>query len=263
LRLVRKQLEPRPDDWVPAGPRDKWIGRKDGNYAWYEIQDTVDYWGEFQKQKIVYQVIQYSPSYATDLEGLFSNDKTFIIPSTRRELIAVLNSPLMWWFNWRHLKHLKDEALSPMGYKMEQAPVSNFASKNIIEVAGHVDSLLKHSRYLVAAFGSIHDWLRLEFGLEKAADALSKPHDLDADGFAAAVRKALPKSRKLSSAEIARLKQEHASTVEPARRAAREALALERRLSDLVNAAYGLTPDEVALMWKTAPPRMPILPPET
>jgi hypothetical protein len=25
----------------------------------------------------------------------------------------------------------------------------------------------------------------------------------------------------------------------------------------MVNAAYGLTPEEVALMWKAAPPRMP------
>ncbi len=37
-----------------------------------------------------------------------------------------------------------------------------------------------------------------------------------------------------------------------------EAMALENQLSDLVNAAYGLTPEEVKLMWDTAPPRMPI-----
>jgi hypothetical protein len=42
--------------------------------------------------------------------------------------------------------------------------------------------------------------------------------------------------------------------------AADEALVLERRLSDLVNAAYALTPEEVKLMWDTAPPRMPFLP---
>jgi len=36
-----------------------------------------------------------------------------------------------------------------------------------------------------------------------------------------------------------------------------EAAALERRLSDLVNQAYKLTPEEVALMWETAPPRTP------
>ena len=33
---------------------------------------------------------------------------------------------------------------------------------------------------------------------------------------------------------------------------------LEYRLHDLVNAAYGLTPEDVRLMWDTAPPRMPI-----
>ena len=47
---------------------------------------------------------------------------------------------------------------------------------------------------------------------------------------------------------------DHERTIEPAKRLAAEALTLEHRLSDLVNAAYGLTPDEVALMWSTAPP---------
>jgi hypothetical protein len=36
-----------------------------------------------------------------------------------------------------------------------------------------------------------------------------------------------------------------------------EALGLERQISDLVNEAYGLTPEDIALMWQTAPPRMP------
>jgi hypothetical protein len=44
--------------------------------------------------------------------------------------------------------------------------------------------------------------------------------------------------------------------------AAADVLALECKLSDLVNAAYGLTSDEVALMWRTAPPRMPLDPAE-
>lgn len=32
---------------------------------------------------------------------------------------------------------------------------------------------------------------------------------------------------------------------------------LERRLSDLVDEAYGLAPEEIDLLWKSAPPRMP------
>jgi hypothetical protein len=44
--------------------------------------------------------------------------------------------------------------------------------------------------------------------------------------------------------------------------AAADILALERKLSDLVNAAYGLDADEIALMWRTTPPRMPLDPAE-
>ena len=57
------------------------------------------------------------------------------------------------------------------------------------------------------------------------------------------------------------MRDEHTRTLEPARALAAETLTLERTLSDLVNQAYGLTPAEIALMWQTAPPRMPIPPP--
>jgi hypothetical protein len=36
--------------------------------------------------------------------------------------------------------------------------------------------------------------------------------------------------------------------------------AIERKLSELVNEAYGLNSTEVELMWRTAPPRMPLTP---
>ncbi|MEO6810579.1 MAG: hypothetical protein ABI353_15800 [Isosphaeraceae bacterium] len=54
------------------------------------------------------------------------------------------------------------------------------------------------------------------------------------------------------------LRAEYLQTIEPARTLAVESRSLESRLNDLVNAAYGLTPAEVRLLWDTAPPRMPI-----
>ena len=65
----------------------------------------------------------------------------------------------------------------------------------------------------------------------------------------------------LTAAGLQALRTEYTRTIEPARTLATEAQQLERRLSDLVNQAYGLTPAENALMWETAPPRMPIAPP--
>jgi diketogulonate reductase-like aldo/keto reductase len=59
------------------------------------------------------------------------------------------------------------------------------------------------------------------------------------------------------------LRDEYPRTIEPSRALAAETLNLERTLSDLVNQAYALTPAEIALMWQTAPPRMPIPPSAT
>jgi len=74
------------------------------------------------------------------------------------------------------------------------------------------------------------------------------------------VRKVRGKKRPLSSAALANLREEYARSIDPARALAAEALNLENEVSNLVNEAYGLTPEEVALMWQTAPPRMPTRP---
>jgi len=92
---------------------------------------------------------------------------------------------------------------------------------------------------------------------------LRDPFRLTADQFIAAVGKARGNRKaSLSAAEIGLVRREYAQTVEPMARRLLEALGHERQISDLVNAAYGLTPEEVALMWRTAPPRMPLDPEE-
>jgi hypothetical protein len=107
------------------------------------------------------------------------------------------------------------------------------------------------------------DWLRLEYGIDKPSQKLQDLARLDADGLAAEVKKVRGHSKPLSVAELKRLKEEHAGSVVPLQTLAGEAQTLEERVSDLVNAAYGLTPADIALMWQTAPPRMPIASPAT
>jgi hypothetical protein len=72
---------------------------------------------------------------------------------------------------------------------------------------------------------------------------------------------ALTRASPLGAAALRSLRDEYIRTIKPAQRLAAEALTLKHRLGDLVNCAYGLTPDEVALMWATAPPRMPFVSP--
>jgi hypothetical protein len=99
----------------------------------------------------------------------------------------------------------------------------------------------------------------LEFGIDKPSQKLQDVAHLDADGLAAEVKKVRGRSRPLSVAEVKRLKAEHAASVVQLQTLAAEAHTLETRVSDLVNAAYGLMPEEIDLMWATAPPRMPLV----
>lgn len=93
----------------------------------------------------------------------------------------------------------------------------------------------------------------------------AKPHiwpdvlrsHLSGEQMANELKRLQGKKNPLSVAALKSLRDEHARTIELARAQAAEALQLERQLGDLVNEAYGLTPEEVALMWETAPPRMP------
>lgn len=235
--------------------------REDQGRFWWELR-PCSFYELFSQPRLAYQAIQFYPRYAIEKGTRFGNNKTYFLETSDPFLLACLNSPAAWYFSWRHFMHLKDEALSNDQVKINVFPIP----KPTVEqqnTAGHAfTNLLRFKEKISAAESSIHDWLRHEFSIEKLRRPLTESHKLDADSFVTAVRSALPKSRKLSAAEIARLKQEFENTVVPAGKAATEILALERMLSDLVNAAYGLTPEEVALMWRTAPPRMPLDPAE-
>ena len=105
------------------------------------------------------------------------------------------------------------------------------------------------------------DWLRVEYAIEKPSNKLLAATDLDSDTWVSEVKRIRGKKQPLTAAGVKGLRDEYTRTIAPARALAAETLKLERTLSDLVNQAYALTPAEIALLWKTAPPRMPIPPP--
>jgi hypothetical protein len=80
---------------------------------------------------------------------------------------------------------------------------------------------------------------------------------LGADTLVDEVKKARGKKKPLTVAGLKALRDEHARSIAPLHALAADARRLEQEVADLVHAAYGLTAAETALMWKTAPPRMP------
>jgi len=94
LEQFREDLEPKPS------PRQK-RGRKPGPYKWFEIQDNIAYYAEFERPKIVYPNIAKTNIFAFDSSGILTNQKCFIIPTDDLCLLAILNSKLgtRWFFS--------------------------------------------------------------------------------------------------------------------------------------------------------------------
>ena len=255
LQQFRERLEPRPRDWSDG----RWPGRKPGSYEWFEIQDSVDYWELFEQPKIFYPDITWRSSFCLDTEGRVSNNTVYFLPTRSAWLITVLNSPLMWSFCWRNAAHGKDEALRFFNDFTQRIPIAP-PTDEMREVA---EESVRRLNALTAterdARRDTLDWLRVEFGVEKPGQKLEAFAALDADAFVEEVRKRRPKGEgRLTPATLRDLRSGYNEGAGPIRDARAEAAKLEGRLSDLVNEAYGLTPEETNLLWSTAPPRMPL-----
>ncbi len=254
LRAHRRRLEPRPRDHAGG----TWPGRKPGNYQWYEIQDTTDYFADFEQPKIIWQEIQFHPRYAIDRAGLYINNKAFALATDDPWLLACLNSPAMWWHNWRYLVHLKDEALSPAGDKMARVPIPTPSAEQAEATAGRVEAIVALTRETCEANTAVLERLRAGWAVDAPGRALAEPAQLEREGFcrAVALRRGKGQAR-LSPAGLGELRELYDEHIPPIRDRRAQIGVLEREIAAAVHAAYGLEPDDLALLRATAPPRMP------
>jgi adenine-specific DNA-methyltransferase len=90
LDYYRDKLEPKPKNF-----KGSWLGRKEGTYKWYEIQDSTDYCSEFEKTKIIWPGITSEiTSFAFDQCKYYGNDNTNLIISDDLVLLGILNSKI-------------------------------------------------------------------------------------------------------------------------------------------------------------------------
>lgn len=116
LERFRADLEPKKSD------KDK-RGRKPGTYKWFEIQDNIAYYEEFERPKIVYPNITKTNIFAFDATGILTNQKCFIIPVDDLYLLAVLNSKMATlWFRVT-LPLLRGGFFEPSAIFMNKFPI--------------------------------------------------------------------------------------------------------------------------------------------
>jgi hypothetical protein len=206
----------------------------------------------------MYPEITWRASWVLDQERTVCNNTAYFLESADAWIVAVANAPISWWYSWRKAVHGKDEALRFIKDFVHDFPVPSPSQAQRECCQKAVPRLIAITREQYATRRTILDWLGAEYEVEKPTLRLQSPFDLDSDSFIGEIKKVRGKKRPLSAAALKNLRDEYARSVEPARALMAEALRLENEISHLVNTAYGLTPEELALMWQTAPPRMPI-----
>jgi type I restriction-modification system DNA methylase subunit len=70
--------------------------RWDQGDHWYELR-SCDYYELFKEPKLVYAKFLVKPRFALDFKGFYVNDANFFIPTTDKQLLAILNSKVGWF----------------------------------------------------------------------------------------------------------------------------------------------------------------------
>jgi type I restriction-modification system DNA methylase subunit len=133
LLNFKAELLPRPKNWKGTD----WKGRKPGTYQWYEIQDTIDYYLEFEKPKIIYPNICKRPEFSFDKAGLYTNQKCFIIPLPDLYLLGLLNSKVTFFLFQSVLPKLRGGFYEPSYIYFKDFPVRTIDISNPTDKTCH------------------------------------------------------------------------------------------------------------------------------
>jgi len=208
----------------------------------------------------MYPEISWRPEWCLDSAGTLCNNTAYFLPTDDLWALAAANAPITWWFAWRRATHGKDEALRFIKAFVQDLPIPRPTSHQRGAADASVRRLIEITSRQQQTQRTLLDWLQVEYAIEKPSNKLLALAELDSDTWVGEVKRIRGKKLPLTAAGVHALRAEYTRTIEPARALAAETLKLERTLSALVNQAYALTPAEIDLMWKTAPPRMPIAP---
>ncbi|GIV04310.1 MAG: hypothetical protein KatS3mg015_3140 [Fimbriimonadales bacterium] len=133
LERFRHRLEPKPKGWKPSKPGEKWKGRKSGNYKWYEIQDSIAYYQEFETPKIIYQDIARYYGMTWDESGAYLANTCYFIPRAKKWMLGILLSSTMRFYVYTVLGSDEGGFIRLFSYHVKHFPLPHVENPETIE----------------------------------------------------------------------------------------------------------------------------------
>lgn len=249
LAQFRERLEPRPDAW--SGGR-TWPGRKPGNYKWYEVQDSVDYYAAFDEPKILWPDIGKFPRFSLDERGYYLGNTGYMVSAEKRWLLGYLSSRCAWYVishtsialgerSGMNRYRLIDQYMRPLPVKVP--PVD---AQRAIEAMATSCTEAARDRY--ALHRRVRHRLHSDLGFagKKLNQKLTAWWELDFAGLRSELKKVFGSD--IPVGERDQWEQWFAERRAEHDRLTARIIDLETELNDRVYALFHLTPDEIGLV---------------
>ena len=256
---IKSHLECYKRQLTPKNQGEK-IGRKAGDYEWYEIQDTMENYQEFDRNKLIFPGIATTLFATYDDKKLYPNNSAYIITSDKvnlKFLSALLSSrTLNFIFKYAGVPLARttsnpNEKPRYHLYKnyIETLPIILPSEDQQAFILEKVEYFLKINRDLQDEVKGFQDWLQHTFGIEKLSKKLEKYYELSVDEFLEELRKKKVdvKARK----NFQTLKDEFDESLTKIRPLLRDIEETDAEIDQMVYVMYGLTEEEIGIIEST------------
>ena len=118
--------------------------RKKTSNKWFETQDSINYWNDFSKRKIMYNDICQKLSFALVPENIFCVNTVYFIKDTPdlTYLLACLNSKVTDWYYRTLSVQLGAKAVRMFSIYVEQLPIPKLEGESYTLLSQLADSLV-------------------------------------------------------------------------------------------------------------------------
>lgn len=251
LESFREKLEPKPANWTAK--QGQWSGRKAGPYQWYEVQDVIGYFEEFEKPKIVWPDIGSYPRFSWN-EGSYLNNTSFFVSGVQPHLLALMQSRVNW-FAISQIATPLNIRLGLWRYRLftqflGRLPIPILSATQQSAMGGVAEEITALARQRYALHEDTRQMIDLTFNGDKSGKintALGAWWELeDFSAFQKAVKASfkrdLPSSRMVEWAGIFK------DRVTQHQQLTAQIVTLETNINRAVYLAFDLTGDEIALV---------------
>lgn len=229
--------------------------RKKTSGNWFETQDSISYWREFTKPKIIYPNMTSLFPFMYDESGVFANQKCFILSSKDENisllaLTAIFNSSLCkLWINYNCPELLGGtREISKVYFEKFPVPFFDDKQKNILENFTNLNN--KKTTDFQKLTQKFKTYFSSQYHLEKISGKLEKWYELEFTDFIKELNKAIKttKGTPLTKKDEFEWMELFEDNKKKALELKAEIDKTDKEIDQMVYELYGLTDEEVKIV---------------